>query len=145
VILLSLHLMRQDNFNGGESAICGVGQFQTEILQVFYKHRLQINHSTNRSTFMTVSLLLSFHMSENCMLSVLTIIAKVMENNTHAQKYKNLCVIYWAVGFEDVQLKFVWLASDNQYQYNMPAVTMYSLGPSSLALEGMRILWCGWW
>jgi hypothetical protein len=61
--------------------------FQPELLQVFYQHGPQINHSMDRSTYIYDSETgLSFHTSENCMPPVLIIIAHVMESNPYAHK-----------------------------------------------------------
>jgi hypothetical protein len=52
-------------------------------------------------------------MSENCMPYVLTIIVQVIERNPYVQKHKKLSEVYRAVDSEEVQLKFVWTASDD--------------------------------
>jgi hypothetical protein len=46
--------------------------------------------------------------------SLLALIARVMERNCSAQNYKNVYEVYRATGSEEIQLKFVQIASDDQ-------------------------------
>jgi hypothetical protein len=47
---------------------------------------------------------------------VLTVIAKAMERNPYAHKYKKFYEVYQAVGSEEVQLTCVWIASDDHHK-----------------------------
>jgi hypothetical protein len=63
--------------------------FQPELLQEFYQHGRQINRGIDRSAYIYDSeTAVSSRTSENCMPSVLTITAQVMEIAVHELTYK---------------------------------------------------------
>jgi hypothetical protein len=59
--------------------------------------------------------------------SVLTITAQVIERNPYAQKYKKLWKVYQTTGSEELQLKFVRIALDDQRRYNNYSLNLFSV------------------
>jgi hypothetical protein len=56
---------------------------------------------------------------------VWTLIAQPMEQNPYAQKYEKSWEVYWGTGCEEINLRFLHIASDDQCQCDIPAVMKY--------------------